>query len=86
MNNERRSDRPRRDAIDAILRERLYQTGIWADDKKHTAVDWTILLLNYLGKLSQEALVHKREGVNRDRVRKRIRQIGAICVAALEEL
>ena len=85
---DRREDSLRRQALDAILKEREYQRDQWSTehDKEHGPADWLNILVVYIGKLAYETPLYKMKGYARESFKKRLVQIAAISMAAWEAL
>ena len=90
MNDEedRRLRAKLRKAIDEIVSERDYQIRRWGDehDTQHSLNDWFIILSVYLGKTAQCLPPYTCDD-GPDSVaqfRKRVKQLAAICAAAME--
>jgi hypothetical protein len=76
----------RADAIKAIVGEREYQRLRWTieEDKSKPPEYWLGVLTIYLGKAGQETPVYQGSNYSKERFRKRVTQIGAICATILE--
>jgi hypothetical protein len=78
----------RREALEAILNEREYQKSRWTQehDKKHAKEEWMTILTVWLGKLA--SCVYPYASANDHEAKagfkKRLIQIAAICLAAIE--
>ena len=78
----------RRRAVDAVLEERVYQKGRWTPehDKKHSTQDWASIMAVYTGKVASSTYpydyVDSEQG--KETFKKRVTQLAAICLAALE--
>ncbi len=84
---ERRVENKRRAALDEILEERTYQTQRWGvDETDKTPADWLAIIVVSLGKAAQELPIYGRKGYIKERFKKRLIQIAAICMAAIEQL
>lgn len=75
---------PAERALQEVLNELSYQKRRWSslNDQKHTPKEWALIASNYTGKLATCA-------VNEDdleEVRKRLAQLAAVCLSALEFL
>jgi len=80
-----------RAAIHEIVHERNYQMARWDTDhdKAHTMQDWAVILTVYLGKASSHAPPYTDQKDPKKDIqafRKRLVQLAAICVAAIEAL
>ena len=66
-----------------MLKERDYQTKKWSleYDKEHTLQDWSTILTSYNGKVAATTEIYRDD---RKAFRKRVTQLAAICLAALE--
>lgn len=78
-----------REALGKVLEERDYQRKRWLlkDDQCYTIQDWTNILGTWMGKVhsstySQQGFAETPE--RRRMFKKRVTQLGAICLAALE--
>ena len=73
-------------AIKDILGEREYQRRRWSieDDAAKTPEYWLGVLTIWLGKAGQETPVYQGANYSRERFRKRVTQLGAICATILE--
>lgn len=79
----------RRRAIDEIIEELEYQDKRWGQehDKKHTPEEWCIILTVWMGKLANETPMFQGEAWHdKESLKKRFRQVGAIAAAALASL
>ena len=86
---ENREDVVRRDALDAVIREREHQEKRWDNnhDAAHSPDEWVVILARYLGKAAAETPAYNGEAFqDTERFKKRLTQIAAISVAALEAL
>ena len=83
-----------REVLEEILQEREYQEKRWGveHDAKHTFQDWLVILTVWLGKLASTvhpyAFLDKQPNPSQDRkdYRKRLIQVAAICLAAVEAM
>lgn len=79
-----------RTAIDEIIHERHYQNARWGTDHDcaHTMQDWISILTVWLGKAASQAPPYTvaDDKSNRAAFRKRLVQLAAISVAAIEAL
>lgn len=77
-----------REAFDRVAEERTYQKQRWSPDHDSTKTpeEWLVLLEVYLGKAAQEAPAYKGPAYNRESFRKRLEQLGALAIAALENV
>jgi len=83
--NEQRQDSYQRTALEKILEERDYQNKRWgrAHDKCHSPEDWSVILGVYMGKVHSQVFpyqIHRKDS----EFLKRVRQLGALCLAILE--
>lgn len=83
--DERRTNSTRRSVLDEVLEERDYQLKRWEDDEDHTLLEWTSILTIYVAKAVQETYLYRSQQ-NRKGFRKRMRQVAAIALAALESI
>ena len=94
ITEQRRHSIKMREVLDEILQERSYQEKRWGieHDTKHTAQDWLVILTVWLGKAASNvhpyAFLDKQPNPEQDRkgYRKRLVQVAAICLAAIEAL
>jgi hypothetical protein len=75
---------PAEQALQEVLNELNYQKRRWSQlhDQRHTSKEWALIVAGYAGKLATCA-------VNEDdvaEVRKRLAQVSAICLSALEAI
>ena len=87
---ERRLGAPAaRKVLDGVLEERDYQRSRWTQDKTRTMQDWACILGTWTGKV-QSTTYNPNGAVDspeaRQAFKKRVTQLGAICLAALEAL
>ena len=80
-----------RTAINEIIHERNFQMARWGTDhdKAHTLQDWSVILTVWLGKATSHAppYTDQRDATKDIQAfRKRLVQLAAICVAAIEAL
>ena len=80
-----------RTAINEIIHERNFQTARWGTDhdKAHSIQDWATILTVYLGKAASHVPPYtdpKDPKKDIQAFRKRLVQLAAICVAAIEAL
>jgi len=70
------------------LEERHKQRNKWgyAHDVRHNVADWHIILSVYLGKLGYETELYQQSGFDKEKAKKRLVQISAIALAAVEAL
>lgn len=76
-----------RRAIEAMLEERDYQARRWTpeDDQARSPEEWLSILTTWLGKAGNECPAFRpQDDQSRAAFRKRIVQLGAICLAVLE--
>lgn len=73
-------------AIELVLAERDYQQQRWGTehDAKHTADEWIAILSIWLGKTAMEAPIYTGRKSSRDSFNRRLAQVAAICMAAIE--
>jgi len=87
---ERRSQdlSPQRLALNTVLKERDKQRGQWGPehDREHDVTDWHTILSVYLGKLGYETPLYQQAGFDKEKAKKRLVQISAIALAAVEAL
>lgn len=80
----------KRQAIDEILKEREYQMGRWdtEHDKKHSKEEWLTILVVWIGKAAHYVFPYAAVADRESKVgfRKRLIQVAAICLAALEAM
>lgn len=80
---ERRTNSKERDAFELVLQERKYQRGRWSE--KHDAAlslqDWLTILTYYQGRAAYSTIPNQE---NKAEFRKRVIQLAAVCLAALE--
>lgn len=84
MNDERRdTSTPQRRAVDAVLKERDYQTKKWGEhhDEGHSMEAWAVIMSVYSGKVARTTEIFKNDEAA---FVKRVTQLAAICLAALE--
>ena len=81
--SEERTERISQRVVDDVLQERSYQRGRWSieTDVLHSDCEWITILSTWLGKAASVA-----RGGDRPTLRKRLVQIAAICMAAIEAL
>lgn len=76
-----------RRAVDGVLEERDYQRERWTTDQERTLQDWACILGTWTGKI-QSTTYNPQGAVDtpeaRQAFKKRVTQLGAICLAALE--
>ena len=74
-----------RAAIDELIKERNFQMLRWTPehDGSHTPSEWLSILSVYMGKAAAECKPYK-PAESKAAYRKRVRQVGAICMAILE--
>lgn len=67
--------------VEEVLKEREYQREKWTveHDVQHTPLEWLAILATWVGKASAAAIRGDRAGF-----RKRLVQVAAICMAAVE--
>lgn len=91
MEEERRQAQAQaaRKVLEGVLEERDYQRSRWTQDKERTLQDWACILGTWAGKV-QSTTYNPNGAVNspeaRQAFKKRVTQLGAICLAALEAL
>jgi hypothetical protein len=75
---------PAERALQEVLNELSYQKRRWSSlhDQRHTAKEWALIASNYAGKVATCAV----NGDDVDEVRKRLAQLAAVCLSALEFL
>jgi hypothetical protein len=78
-----------RKALDVILEERDHQRRRWTMDKERTLQDWACILGTWTGKV--HSTTYNPTGADtspeaRQAFKKRVTQLGAICLAALEAI
>jgi hypothetical protein len=75
-----------RAAINEVIYERNYQVERWGTDhdKKHSPQDWATILTVWIGKAASRTPPYAAS--DNEEFRKRLVQIAAICVAAMEAL
>lgn len=86
---ERRQDISARNVIDLVLEERKYQKSRWTDsrDLSHSLQDWASIMSTWLGKVYTTVPPYRTEDAESKKAfKKRVVQLAAICVAALEQL
>jgi hypothetical protein len=81
--SEEKSVRVSQKVVDDVLQERGYQRGRWSidEDVLHSDCEWITILTTWLGKAGSSA-----RGGDRSTFRKRLVQIAAISMAAIEAL
>lgn len=87
MEDERRTNPLQRDILQAIVEEREKQRHIVAtaeEDRLKPPGDWIGTLTIWLGKAAQETPLSRGRAYSPGMFRKRLIQIAAICLAALE--
>lgn len=74
-------------ALKEILTEREYQKSRWeADhDQSHSTQDWSTIMAAYMGKVARAVPPYAAYDDPRN-FRRRVTQLGAICLAALENV
>jgi len=75
----------RRRALDEVIEELEYQDQRWGmtHDRQHTPEEWHVILSVWLGKLAQETpMFQGGNKYDKAKFQKRLRQIGAIAIAA----
>ena len=79
---------PKKSALSDLIDERKYQEERWSTDhdKGHTREDWLCLLTVYLGKAALECEPYEHVATNNHAFKRRVQQLGAVCLAALEAL
>lgn len=72
-------------AREAIYAEREYQLRRWGreHDQQHTPEEWQVILSVYAGKVASTVKPYTPDA-KLEAFRKRVKQLGAICVAVLE--
>ena len=85
---ERRDNDKVRAVLDRVLEERDYQRTRWMSDKDHSPRDWTVIMTVWLGKASSNTYpYHYADDPDAVKAfKKRVTQLAAICLAALEAL
>jgi hypothetical protein len=75
-----------RKAIDEVLEERAFQDKKWgrSHDVEHTPEDWVAILTVYLGKVAYETPLYQHGPPRKEILRKRLCQVAAIAIAAME--
>ena len=77
-----------RKAVQAVLTERDYQMQRWSSehDKKHSTQDWASIMAVYTGKVVSTTYPydHTDSPQGKESFKKRVTQLAAICLAALE--
>jgi hypothetical protein len=83
MKNETRAERHAQRVVDDVLHERDYQRSRWSieEDVLHSHCEWIAILTTWLGK----AGISARTGDD-STLRKRLVQVAAISMAAVEAL
>jgi hypothetical protein len=89
MNDERRTNPLQRDILQAIVEEREKQrrmVATYEEDKNKPPGDWVGTLTIWLGKAAQETPLSRGRAFSPGMFRRRLIQIAAICLAALETI
>lgn len=77
------------DAVDMLVDERNAQAKLWSPqhDQAHSNAAWCMLLSSYVGKLNDVVLngIPEDDPQTRADVVRRLRQIGALAVSAIEQ-
>lgn len=73
--------------LSELIAERTYQVSRWGldKDKEHSPQDWALLIATYAGKVAG-SVPPQAAYDNPELIRRRVRQLGAICLAALEHI
>lgn len=81
--SEEKTMRIAQKVVDDVLNERGYQRGRWSveHDVLHSQCEWVTILSTWVGKAASVAL-----GGDKSALRKRLVQVAAICMAAIESL
>lgn len=87
MTTDKRINPKARTVLDWVLHERERQRELWGEDESHdashTPQDWITILTYYLGRAAYNAPPYR---LQREEFKKRLVQISAICLAALEAM
>jgi len=85
---DQRTDDTRRAVIGDILKERNHQLKRWGPghDEMHGPSEWVTILNIYLGKAAMESPLYQGDSYRDERFKKRLVQVAAICMAALERM
>jgi hypothetical protein len=85
---ERREHAVFRKVMNSVIDERNYQRTKWATehDQNHTPEEWLTILGAYMGKAALETPIYHGNSANPAGFKKRLTQVAAICVAALEAM
>lgn len=74
-----------------VLEERNYQRTRWTQedpehDKKHTTMEWLAIMTVWAGKVAKSTYVYAnpKDPASLKEFKKRVTQLAAICLAALE--
>jgi hypothetical protein len=86
MSDEERRDgelTAQRRALNRVLEERDHQIKRWTPehDRRHTTQDWSTILTSYNGKVASTTSLYLDD---KEAFKKRVTQLAAICLAALE--
>ena len=77
-------------AAKKVLHEREFQRQRWSTDhdKQHSTSDWVSILAVYLGKaaISSEPYCATNDSKSKELFKKRLIQLSAICIAAIESM
>jgi hypothetical protein len=76
-----------RKVLDGIIEERDYQRKRWEPDhdKSHTPEEWLLILSVYMGKSAMATKMYRGK-TDIENLKKRLTQMAAICMAAIESL
>ena len=75
-----------RKALDGVLEERDYQRSRWNQDKERSMQDWSGILGTWMGKIHAATYSSDGAPVSKEAFKKRVTQLGAICLAVLESV
>lgn len=92
QDREEVSGSPANQALARVLAEREHQRAHWSEehDRHHIPCDWALLIAQYVGKLAYHCLAqagdqdHDAEREQLGEYHRRLAQVGALCLAALE--
>jgi len=81
--SEEKTERISQRVVDDVMNERQYQRGRWSieHDVLHSDCEWISILATWLGKSASAAV-----GGDKSTLRKRLVQVAAISMAAIEAL